>query len=147
MRAKTCVERDSLDVRLGFVDHHLANGAVLLDAQVLHDAAVANCVWRDKKHSMEICRKARILFVIVLWQACKHTNAQTLQKKNKARIAFTHSVGGGRAVVVVVVVAFRLCRSGLQTVLMKICIIRNDAVAVAVAADQATTTYGVFVVV
>lgn len=51
-----------LDVRLGLVDEHLANGTILLDAQVLHNAAVANCVtaeWnRNKTHTGALIRIA-----------------------------------------------------------------------------------------
>lgn len=38
-----------LDVRLGLVYHHLADRTVLLDAQVLHDAAVANWLGKQRE--------------------------------------------------------------------------------------------------
>lgn len=44
-----------LDVRLGLVDHHLANGTILFRSEVFHDAAVANCKWEHRKEGVEKC--------------------------------------------------------------------------------------------
>lgn len=40
-----------LDVWFSLVDHHLANGTILFDTKMLHDAAMANC---NVKETMKI---------------------------------------------------------------------------------------------
>lgn len=84
-----------LDVRLRLVDHHLADRTVLLDPQVLHDAAVAD--WKN-----EMAQK---------------TPLETKPNENKLDFGSVNVFPfTGRQ-------NSRAGRSGLQTVLMKICII------------------------